>query len=61
MLREDASTLASTLRAYWGARGYAIEVRIESCVTTQGKKIFFVRSDLVRGLPPGFSPKPKIR
>jgi len=44
---------AALIREYWKARGYDVNVRLET-VRSLGHVGTYVRSDLINGLPPGY-------
>ena len=50
-----AVALARRLREYWLNRGYNVETTVASMQADQHSMIYAVRSNLIRGLPPGES------
>jgi hypothetical protein len=51
---EGAEMLAAKIARYWAGRGHTVETRIEKFSDKIAKRpIYFVRSDLVDGLPRG--------
>jgi hypothetical protein len=51
---EGAEMLADKIRRYWSKRGHTVETWLEKSYDTIAKRtIYFVRSDLVDGMPRG--------
>jgi hypothetical protein len=51
---EGAEMLADKIAKYWAKRGHTVETRLEKFSDKIAKRpIYFVRSDLVDGLPRG--------
>jgi fatty acid-binding protein DegV len=51
---EGAEMLAAKIAKHWAKQGYAVETRLEKSYDTIAKRtIYFVRTDLINGLPRG--------
>jgi hypothetical protein len=52
---EGAEMLADKIRRYWSKRGHTVDTWLEKSYDTIAKRtIYFVRSDLVNGMPSAF-------
>lgn len=51
---------ADTIRTYWQARGYAVRVQLVLHPSSNRSEARFVRSDLVNGLPRGWSKEAEV-